>query len=63
MRSGNVHNRLRRWLAATVAIVLATLGIHATRAETPPPFLKGVTVSCQTWGVEWQTPEMAADAR
>ena len=23
------------------------------------PFLKGVTVSCQTWGTEWQTPEMA----
>ena len=22
-------------------------------------FFKGVTVSCQTWGVEWQTPEMA----
>ena len=22
-------------------------------------FLKGVTVSCQTWGIEWQTPEMA----
>jgi len=23
------------------------------------PFFKGVTVSCQTWGREWQTPEMA----
>src|SRR3989442_1589581 len=22
-------------------------------------FLKGVTVSCQTWGIEWQTPELA----
>ena len=25
----------------------------------PLPFFKGVTVSCQTWGYEWQTPEMA----
>ncbi|HEV2047542.1 MAG TPA: hypothetical protein VGQ95_13220 [Chthoniobacterales bacterium] len=24
-----------------------------------PQFFKGVTVSCQTWGIEWQTPEMA----
>lgn len=29
----------------------------ATAAE-PSPFYKGVTVSCQTWGIEWQTPEM-----
>ena len=29
-------------------------------AAEPPPFYKGVTVSCQTWGKEWQTPEMAA---
>ena len=58
MRSGNVH-RLRSWLTVTVTIVFATLGMHATRAETLPAFLKGVTVSCQTWGVEWQTPEMA----
>ncbi|MDQ3118632.1 MAG: hypothetical protein M3Q89_03545, partial [Verrucomicrobiota bacterium] len=25
----------------------------------PLPFLKGVTVSCQSWGREWQTPVMA----
>jgi hypothetical protein len=24
----------------------------------PVPFLKGMTVSCQTWGYEWATPEM-----
>jgi len=24
----------------------------------PLPFFKGVTVSCQTWGIEWQMPEM-----
>jgi len=31
-----------------------------TRAEEPaaPPLFKGVTVSCQTWGIEWQMPEM-----
>ncbi len=31
-------------------------------AEPPSawPFFKGVTVSCQTWGIEWQTPEMEA---
>lgn len=25
---------------------------------TPASFLKGVTISCQTWGIEWETPEM-----
>ncbi len=30
------------------------------RAEPPPsPFCKGMTVSAQTWGWEWATPEMA----
>lgn len=35
-------------------------GAGPTRAEEPPapPFFKGVTVSCQTWGIEWQMPEM-----
>jgi hypothetical protein len=48
------------------AIVLSvTLGLAAaisSRAGEPGPlpFLKGVTVSCQTWGIEWQTPEMEA---
>lgn len=32
------------------------------QAEQPPPptLFKGVTVSCQTWGIEWQMPEMKA---
>jgi len=34
-------------------------GLHATADETKPPFLKGMTVSAQTWGWEWATPEMA----
>jgi hypothetical protein len=26
--------------------------------SVPQPFLKGMTISCQTWGYEWATPEM-----
>src|SRR5664279_2106737 len=32
----------------------------AGEQSAPLPFFKGVTVSCQTWGIEWQTPEMEA---
>jgi hypothetical protein len=39
--------------ALLVAVLL--LPLHAIAGE----FFKGVTVSCQTWGIEWQTPEMA----
>jgi hypothetical protein len=51
--------RLYHGVVRTIAIAAAML-LAATiaRAENPP-FFKGVTVSCQTWGVEWQTPEMA----
>lgn len=35
------------------------LSTSAACAADLPSFLKGVTVSCQTWGIEWQTPEMA----
>lgn len=37
---------------------LALSALSAIHAE-PTPIFKGVTVSCQTWGREWQTPEMA----
>lgn len=48
------------------SLILALCGLltigAADRApaeqSTPLPFFKGVTVSCQTWGIEWQTPEM-----
>ncbi|MFN2476938.1 MAG: hypothetical protein ABR526_11450 [Chthoniobacterales bacterium] len=42
-------------------VVLALLVSVASigRAAELPSFFKGVTVSCQTWGTEWQTPEMA----
>ena len=38
--------------------ILWFLSVHPMNAAEHP-FFKGVTVSCQTWGVEWQTPEMA----
>ncbi|HEY2614380.1 MAG TPA: hypothetical protein VGI42_01615 [Chthoniobacterales bacterium] len=46
-----------RFLAAVAAFFGAAIG---TLAQEPaaPLFFKGVTVSCQTWGIEWQTPEM-----
>jgi hypothetical protein len=40
---------------AFFAIAIASEISSVTAAE----FFKGVTVSCQTWGIEWQTPEMA----
>lgn len=42
-----------------VALVLAIALCSISRATELPAFFKGVTVSCQTWGTEWQTPEMA----
>lgn len=42
-------------LLACLALVTRTRGV-----EPPPPTYKGVTVSCQTWGIEWQMPEMEA---
>lgn len=37
----------------------AAMPAHAGQ-PAPLPLFKGVTVSCQTWGIEWQTPEMEA---
>jgi hypothetical protein len=45
-------------MAPTVFIALAATAASAFAAETRPPFYKGMTVSCQTWGIEWQMPEM-----
>jgi len=47
-----------RW-ARAVSIAAAVAVPLSTGLAEPSPFFKGVTVSCQTWGVEWQTPEMA----
>jgi hypothetical protein len=41
--------------------VLTAANISARGEQPPAPaFFKGMTVSCQTWGVEWQRPEMEA---
>lgn len=40
-----------------LAVLLTTIATTAW-AEPPPTFYKGVTVSCQTWGIEWQMPQM-----
>ncbi len=48
---------------ASLRLVLVLLFFLASsvKAEEKAPFVaKGMTVSCQTWGGEWATPEMAA---
>src|SRR2546428_12372686 len=50
------HSRVRKTLLSIFACGMPLCGnCDAER----PAFFKGVTVSCQTWGIEWQTPEMA----
>lgn len=51
-RLGNVRLRLAVNACALVVSI-------PTLLAAGPPVFKGVTVSCQTWGREWQTPEMA----
>ncbi|HYJ05161.1 MAG TPA: hypothetical protein VEX43_08505, partial [Chthoniobacterales bacterium] len=41
-----------------LSAALATTAVSSFAEGTPPPFYKGMTVSCQTWGIEWQSPEM-----
>jgi len=50
------RTKVRRGGAASLSLWLLVL---ASACGGVPPFFKGVTVSCQTWGTEWQTPEMA----
>ena len=47
-------------IAMSGLLVLAAAISLPAEQPAPLPFLKGVTVSCQTWGIEWQTPEMEA---
>jgi hypothetical protein len=42
------------WLLLSLLIAAAGL------AAEPSTIYKGMTVSCQTWGIEWQMPEMEA---
>ena len=53
------HIRLLRRNRVRLAAALLALVTSFTARGEPPPFYKGMTVSCQTWGKEWQTPEMA----
>ena len=60
------HHRSREYarnipVASSLPLLLCGLLLIASRgASGGEPFFKGVTVSCQTWGGEWQTPEMAS---
>ena len=44
--------------ALSALLVAASATPSPAEQPAPPPFFKGVTVSCQTWGIEWQMPEM-----
>src|SRR5256885_11851230 len=47
-------------LLSILALLFALGGCNGPGAnETPPAFIKGMTVSAQTWGWECATPEMA----
>src|SRR5688572_33153121 len=48
---------LHRTVMVRISLLLLALAV-ATASAAPPPFYKGMTVSCQTWGIEWQAPEM-----
>jgi hypothetical protein len=41
-----------------VAAIFATASLFGE--EPSRPVYKGMTISCQTWGIEWQMPEMEA---
>src|SRR6476646_9141026 len=53
--------RLPRLTPNELGFALAFLfAANPVRAGASAPFIKGVTVSCQTSGWEWATPQMAA---
>jgi Glycoside Hydrolase Family 113 len=44
---------------ALCGLLVVSAAIPSPAEQSAPlPFFKGVTVSCQTWGIEWQMPEM-----
>ena len=43
-----------------ILLAVAAITSRAFSAPPGPPIYKGMTISCQTWGIEWQTPEMEA---
>ncbi|HEX8491003.1 MAG TPA: hypothetical protein VF626_08295, partial [Chthoniobacterales bacterium] len=46
-----------RFIPLSVALASSVVSSFAEQPPSPS-FYKGMTVSCQTWGIEWQTPEM-----
>ena len=49
----------RKMVVALIISIALRNGFCLRAEEAKPPLIKGVTVSCQTWGGEWATPEMA----
>ncbi|MEP7077821.1 MAG: hypothetical protein ABI795_02240 [Chthoniobacterales bacterium] len=47
------------WLLGCFIGSTQALAMTGDATDNELPFLKGMTISCQTWGVEWQAPEMA----
>src|SRR5437868_2297058 len=57
----SVCRALNRTMRLVLVVTAAALATVAAFAEQPRSAIyKGMTVSCQTWGIEWQTPEMEA---
>src|SRR2546423_3584035 len=42
-----------------LSLLVAAVNLRA-QSSPRPALYKGMTVSCQTWGIEWQMPEMEA---
>ena len=54
-----MKSRLHLAITGLLAIGFPAPAVTAPAPEPPAStFWKGVTVSCQTWGIEWQMPEM-----
>ncbi len=49
----------RNFAVLALPLVVALLRSAELNAKDPTPF-RGITISCQTWGREWETPAMAA---
>ena len=43
------------FISCLLIVLILIIFIIPTQAD---PFIKGMTISCQTWGYEWATPEM-----
>lgn len=55
-----VVSAVRNDFICALSLLMVLCGGARMRAEeAKPSFIKGMTVSCQTWGREWATPEMA----